>query len=118
MVGPDVPREPPFLGFAWGGVSLDPFLVRPPPTYLRPSSWPLLDRWLVSAACWLLAVGSAALGRVDREDARVTAGLLALAGAVNASVAASFGVQPTRTAYVGSVALRAAAAWRYRAVTG
>ena len=110
----------PFLRFAWGGVSLDPALfVRLLPTYVGLSGSPLLWRWLLASACWLCALGSAALGWAGREDARVTVGLLALAGAVDASVALSFGVGPSRTAYpVGSLVLWTVAAWRYRAATG
>ena len=108
--------SPPFLRFAWAGVSLDPVpVVRLLPTYVGLSGSPLLGRWLLSSTCWLCALASAALGWIDREDARVTAGLLVLAGAVNASVALSFGVQPSRSGYpVGSLVLWAVAAWRYR----
>lgn len=115
FVGSDVP----FLRFAWGGLSFTPVVTpRFLPTYFALSRYPLLWRWAVASACWLLAVGSAALGVVGREDARVTAGLLALAGAVNASVAFRFGLQPLRTAYpVGTLALWAVAAWRYRVWT-
>ncbi|WP_049947471.1 hypothetical protein [Candidatus Halobonum tyrrellensis] len=96
-------------------MSLAPVLfVRPLPTYLGLSGSPLLWRWMLASACWLVALGSAALGRVGREDARVTAGLLSLAGAVNASVALSF--RPSRLAVpVGSLVLWGVAAWRYRA---
>ena len=104
----------PFLRFAWGGASLDPVVVQLLPTYLRLSGSPLVWRWALASACWLCALCSAALGRVGREDPRVTAGLLVVAGAVNAGVAVSFGVQPSRTAYpVGSLALWTVAAWRY-----
>ena len=107
----------PFLRFAWGGLSFTPVVyARTLPEYLALSGSPLVVPWTVAAVCWLLAVASAALGFADREDPRVTAGLLVLAGAVNASVAVQFGIQPLRTAYpVGTVALWAVAAWRYRA---
>ncbi|QZY00534.1 TIGR04206 family protein [Halobaculum rubrum] len=107
----------PFLRFAWGGLSFTPVLyARTLPGYLALSGSPLLVPWVVAAACWLLAVASASLGLVDREDLRVTAGLLVLAGAVNASVAVRFGLQPLRTGYpVGTLVLWAVAAWRYRA---
>jgi uncharacterized protein (TIGR04206 family) len=109
----------PFLRFAWGGLSFTPVVyARTLPEYLALSGSPLVFPWVVATACWLLAVASASLGLADREDPRVTAGLLVLAGAVNASVALRFGIQPTRTAYpVGTVALWAVAAWRYRAWT-
>ncbi|WP_435063645.1 TIGR04206 family protein [Halobaculum sp. EA56] len=107
----------PFLRFAWGGLSLTPVVyARTLPEYLALSGSPLLVPWVLAALCWLLAVGSAGLGFAGREDPRVTAGLLALAGAVNLSVALRFGVQPLRTGYpVGTLALWAVAAWRYRA---
>ncbi|WP_435146450.1 hypothetical protein [Halobaculum sp. P14] len=105
-----------FLRFAWGGVSLDPVVARTLLTYLAYSSSPLLGRWVAAAACWLLAVGSAALGFVDAEDGRVTAGLLAVAGAANVVVASSFAASPAQRTYpVGSLLLWAVAAWRYRA---
>ncbi|MFC7097583.1 TIGR04206 family protein [Halobaculum marinum] len=109
----------PFFRFAWGGLSLTPVVTpRLLPTYFGLSRYPLLYRWALASLCWLLAVGSAALALVDREDPRVTAGLLVLAGAVNASVALSFGLQPLRTGYpVGTLALWAVAAWRYLAWT-
>ncbi|MXR41829.1 TIGR04206 family protein [Halobaculum sp. WSA2] len=107
----------PFLRFAWGGLSFAPVLyARTLPEYLALSGSPLLVPWIVAAACWVLAVASASLAFVGREDPRVTAGLLVLAGAVNASVAVRFGLQPVRTGYpVGTLALWAVAAWRYRA---
>ncbi|QZP36779.1 TIGR04206 family protein [Halobaculum magnesiiphilum] len=109
----------PFLRFVWGGLSFTPVIyARTLPEYLALSGSPLLVPWVVAAACWLLAVASASLALVDREDPRVTAGLLVLAGAVNASVALRFGIQPSRTGYpVGTLALWAVAAWRYRAWT-
>jgi len=107
----------PFLRFAWGGLSFSPVLyARTLTEYLALSGSPLLVPWVVAAACWVLAVASASLALVGREDPRVTAGLLVLAGAVNASVAVRFGLQPVRTGYpVGTLALWAVAAWRYRA---
>ncbi|UIP00263.1 TIGR04206 family protein [Halobaculum sp. CBA1158] len=109
----------PFLRFVWGGLSFTPVIyARTLPEYLALSGSPLVFPWVVAAACWLLAVASASLAFLDREDPRVTAGLLVLAGAVNASVAVRFGIQPLRTGYpVGTVALWTVAAWRYRAWT-
>jgi uncharacterized protein (TIGR04206 family) len=71
--------------------------------------------WPLGVVLWLAAVASAALGAaIGREDPRVTAGLLVLAGVTQLSVAVSFSVQPTRTAYpTGTVALWAVAWWRY-----
>ena len=109
----------PFLRFAWGGLSFTPALyARTLPEYLALSGSPLVLPWVVAAGCWLLAVASASLAFIDREDPRVTAGLLVLAGAVNASVAVRFGLQPLRTGYpVGTIVLWAVAAWRYVAWT-
>lgn len=109
----------PFLRFAWGGLSFTPVVyARPLSTYFDLSRTPELWRWAFASGCWLLSVASAATGLADREDPRVTAGLLVLAGAVNASVAVRFGLQPLRTGYpVGTLALWGVAAWRYRAWT-
>ncbi|MFC7070942.1 TIGR04206 family protein [Halobaculum lipolyticum] len=110
----------PFLRFVWGGLSFAPVVyARTLADYLALSGSPLLVPWVIAACCWLLAVASAALGFLDREDPRVTAGLLVLAGAVNASVALRFGLQPLRSGYpVGTVALWAVAAWRYLSSVG
>lgn len=42
---------------------------------------PAVTPWLVGALLYAMALGSAALALVDREDRRLTAGLLFLAGA-------------------------------------
>ncbi len=109
----------PFLRFAWGGLSFTPVLyARTLIEYLALSGSPLVLPWVVATGCWVLAIASASLAFLDREDPRVTAGLLVLAGAVNASVAVRFGIQPLRTGYpVGTLALWGVAAWRYRAWT-
>ncbi|WP_277554238.1 hypothetical protein [Halobaculum limi] len=105
----------PFLRFAWGGLSFTPIVYpRPLPTYFALSQYPLLYRWALASMCWLLALVSAALAFRDREDPRVTAGLLVLAGALNAAIALQFSIQPLRTEYpVGTLALWAVATWRY-----
>ena len=83
------------LVFAWGLVSedvrpdrlvhvltLDAYLFEHTP---GPRSLPEhLLAWPVGAGCYALAVASAAAGLVDREDPRLTAGLL-LVGAVSAT---------------------------------
>ncbi|MGM0592310.1 MAG: TIGR04206 family protein [Halobacteriota archaeon] len=63
--------------------------------------------WPLSVALYGLALASAALGVViGREDERVTAGLLVLAGVAQLSFAQGFSAQPGRFALpVGSVAL-------------
>lgn len=102
-----------FLRFAWGGVSFEPaFVVAPLWTYPVASA-PLLTQWTVATGCWLAAVASALTGLAGREDARLTAGLLGVAAAVNLLVAVSFGVQPGRVAYpTGSLAALFVAGWR------
>lgn len=105
-----------FLRFAWGGVSFEPALtvqwLWAYPLFAGP---PVLVQWVTAAGCWLLALASAASAGVGLEDRRVTVGLLALAGVVNALVALEFGVQPTRTGYpTGSLAVWLVAGWHLR----
>jgi uncharacterized protein (TIGR04206 family) len=71
--------------------------------------------WPLSVGLWLLALGSAALGvTVGREDVRVTAFLLVLAGVAGLSVSTGFSVQPYRTGYpVGPLATWLVAWWFY-----
>jgi uncharacterized protein (TIGR04206 family) len=71
--------------------------------------------WPVGVGCYLLALLSAAVGAVTgREDVRVTAGLLALAGVATLSLVGGFSTQPGRVAYpVGTLALWAVAWWCY-----
>lgn len=72
--------------------------------------------WLVADALYLLAVGSAAAGLFGREDRRVTAGLLVLAGVSVAWSAADLSYALRRTAVpVGTVVLFGVAYWTYAA---
>ncbi len=93
-----------FVRFVWGGLSFRPAVVAQP-LWAYPPAAPLVSRWLVAAGCWVGAVVSVAAGLFDREDRRLTAGLLVVAAVANASVAVVFGVQPTRVGYpLGSLA--------------
>ncbi len=78
------------------------------PAYLR--AWP------ASVGLYLLALCFAAAGAATgRDDRRVTAGLLALAGTAHISLALGFSVQPGRYAVpTGTLVLGAAAWWYYR----
>jgi uncharacterized protein (TIGR04206 family) len=71
--------------------------------------------WPLSVGLWLLALGSATVGvAVGREDVRVTAFLLVLAGVAALSVSTGFSVQPYRTGYpVGPLAAWLVAWWFY-----
>ena len=107
--------------FPWGLLNLDPPGVTPLYDYLFRYTAGLPDyilAWPVSVGCYLLALASVAVGvAAGREDVRVTAGLLVLAGLAHLSVASGFAVQPGRTGYpAGTVALWAVAAWHWPAV--
>jgi len=101
--------------FAWGLLGLDPLSVTTLPDFLDAAGAlpDYIESWPLSVGLWLAAVASATLGAVtDRGDARVTAGLLIVAGAVAIDLSTGFSVQPGRTAYpTGTVGLWAVAAW-------
>jgi len=71
--------------------------------------------WPISVLLWGVAVVSAAVGyATGREDPRVTALALVLAGVAQLSVAVGFSVQPYRTAWpLGTLALWTVAWWFY-----
>lgn len=74
------------LVFAWGLVTPDPFHLVTLPDYLRYAGGTAalprrLFAWPTSVLLFLAAFASAAAGVAGREDRRLTAGLLALAGA-------------------------------------
>jgi len=70
--------------------------------------------WPLGVGLWLLALGSAALGLVDREDRRVTAGLLALVGLTQLQFALGWGSLPRRTAIpVATITTLALVWWVY-----
>jgi len=110
---------PPGFVFAWGLVTFDSvtflweFLFRHTmglPDYIL--AWPL------SVGCYLLALGSVLGGALfDREDPRVTAGLLAAAGIAQLTLARGFSVQPGRTAWpLGTLACWLVAWWVYAGI--
>lgn len=104
------------LLFPWGLVNADPLGVTTLYHFLFVYTAGLPDfvlAWPLSVALYLLALASAGLGAaVDREDARVTGGLLVLAGVAQLSVASGFSFQPGRTAYPLGTAALWAVAWR------
>ncbi|MFB6218833.1 MAG: TIGR04206 family protein [Halobacteriaceae archaeon] len=102
--------------FAWGLATLDPPGVTTLPAYVRLAGGTpgYVAAWPLAAGLWALALASTLAGVRGREDARVTAGLLALAGVAALPLSLSFAVQPGRTAYpVGTAALWAVAAWSW-----
>ncbi|AZH25141.1 TIGR04206 family protein [Haloplanus aerogenes] len=111
--------RPPGFVFAWGLLNVDPVSV----TFL----WDFLFRytmglpdyilaWPLSVACYGAALASAFAGHLlDRDDPRVTAGLLAAAGVAQLSLARGFSFQPGRTAWpLGTLACWLVAWWVYR----
>jgi len=77
---------------------------------------PYLRAWGIGVCLYLGAATSAASGAVfDREDRRLTAGLLVLAGLTQLSLAHGFGRQPGRFAVpVGTVCCLAVVWWFHR----
>jgi len=107
--------------FAFGLVDLNPAVdpttrVLPLPDLLRyggglPRNPELLP---ASVVLYLAALASAAAGPVGREDTRLTAGLLVLAGVTHLGVAHAFLHRPGYTAVpLGAVVLVALAWWFY-----
>lgn len=107
------------LVFPWGLVNTNPPAVVDLPSYLfvytaGPGSLPdRLTAWPESALLFGLAVGSASLAAVGREDSRITAALLGLAGVVHFRVALGL-IRLGETAIpVGPALLLGAAWWAY-----
>ena len=75
-----------------------------------------LRAWPASVGLYALALLAAGGGAVSgADDRRVTAGLLALAGVAQVSLAVGFSAQPGRVALpTGTLALWGAAWWYYR----
>jgi uncharacterized protein (TIGR04206 family) len=110
--------RPPTFVFAWGLVNLNPLGVTVLWDFLFRYTAGLPDyilAWPLSVACYLAALASALGGRLfDREDPRVTAGLLAAAGVAQVSLARGFSVQPGRVAWpLGTLACWLVAWWVY-----
>lgn len=109
-------HEPTFL-FAWGLVGIAPPTVTFLWEFLSVTTGlpAYLQAWPLSVLCYCLALASAFAGvRWDREDPRVTAGLLAAAGVAQVTLASGFSVQPGRTAWpLGALACWGVALWLY-----
>jgi uncharacterized protein (TIGR04206 family) len=98
-------------------VDVAPLGITTLPGFLAASGGPLpahLLAWPVATLCYLGALASALAGRWDREDRRLTAGLLALAGVALVRFVGGVSVQRAITAFpLGSGLLLAAAAAEY-----
>ncbi|WP_225334637.1 TIGR04206 family protein [Halomicrobium urmianum] len=104
------------LVFAFGLVDPDPFSLTTLYHYVFAYTRGLpeyLLAWPVGVCLYLGALASAAVGHLTgREDHRITAGLLVLAGLTQLSFAWGFSRQPGRYAVpVGAVALFAVVWW-------
>ncbi|MFB6160147.1 MAG: TIGR04206 family protein [Haloferacaceae archaeon] len=108
--------------FPWGLVTVPPLHVTTLADYLFVYTAGLPDyilAWPTSVLLYALALASASAGLLDREDPRVTGGLLALVGVAQLSVAWGFSVQPARTAWPTGTLACWAVAWRcYRPLVG
>ncbi len=104
------------LVFAWGLVNLDPLHLTTLPDYLFVYTRGLPRRllaWPVSVLLYLLALGSALLGLVGREDGRVTGGLLVFAGVSGLQFALGMTRRGLVVVPVGVVLVWTAAWWFY-----
>jgi len=73
-----------------------------------------IEAWGIGVAVYLIGLGSALAGLVDREDPRVTAGLLTVAALTQLSVFAGFDRRIGYTAIpVGTVVLLTVVWWYY-----
>jgi uncharacterized protein (TIGR04206 family) len=98
------------VGGAWTVVHpLGLFNLTPPRNFVFVYSYlferttgvpPFFELWPVGIVVYAAALGSAALGLLDREDQRLTAGLLVLVGLTQFSVTWEFLTLPTRQGYV------------------
>lgn len=104
--------------FAWGLLNTNPVNVTTLFDFLFRYTQGLPEyilAWPVGVGCYLVAVASAVVGAVTgREDRRLTAAALVLAGATQLELARGFSVQPGRTAWpLGTVLLWAVAGYVY-----
>ena len=96
--------------FAWGLFNTNPPNVTTIWDFLLRFTMGLPDyilAWPLGVACYLVAVASAAFGAVTgREDVRLTAVALGLAGLTQLQLARGFSLQPNRVAWpLGTVVL-------------
>lgn len=105
---------PPTVRFVWGMVSLDPFSTSTLVAYVQFSRASIVFDWLLAAGLFALALAATLIEAVlDRRDGRVAAGLLALSGLANLSVAWAFSAQPGRFAVPIGTAVLGYVAWRW-----
>jgi uncharacterized protein (TIGR04206 family) len=104
----------PGLRFVWGMVSFEPLAASTLFAYLAFGGAPIVFDWTLAAGFFVLAVlATAAEALTNSRYGRVAAGLLALAGIVNLSVAWTFSIQPGRTALSIGTVLLWYVAWRW-----
>jgi uncharacterized protein (TIGR04206 family) len=109
------------LLFPWGLVNSNPWHLTDLPAYLTVytrgfrSLPPRLQAWPLATGLYLLAVGGGVLSvsRPEWGDARVTAGLLALAGAVHLQATLGLARIGERSLPVGAVLAFGVAWWVY-----
>jgi uncharacterized protein (TIGR04206 family) len=97
-------------------VALDPLHVTTLPDYLFVYTRGLPQRllaWPIAVLLYLVAVGSALLGSVRREDGRVTGGLLVFAGVSHLRFTLGLGRPGLLAIPVGTILLWTGAWWFY-----
>jgi uncharacterized protein (TIGR04206 family) len=103
--------------FAWGLLNTNPVNVTTLSAFVRYTQGlpEYILVWPVGVTCYLVAVASAVVGVVaGREDRRLTAAALVLAGVTQLELARGFSVQPGRVAWpLGTVLLWAVAGYVY-----
>ncbi|SFR46889.1 TIGR04206 family protein [Halogeometricum limi] len=104
--------------FAWGLLNTNPLQVTTLYDFLFVYTMGLPDyiySWPLSVVVYLSALAFAVVGpRVGYVDRRVVAGLLAVAGVLQLTLAQGFSVQPNRTAWpLGTVVMFGVAAYVY-----
>lgn len=111
-----IARGTPTLVFAFGLYNFDPAsLTTITDYYFRFTAGlpQFLIAWGLGVLCYLLALGSALLGLVWREDRRLTGALLVLAGLTEAGVSLGFMRRPGYLAVPVGTILLWLVAWRY-----
>ncbi|SEO38493.1 TIGR04206 family protein [Halogranum amylolyticum] len=104
--------------FPWGLLTVDPLHVTTLADFLLFTQGlpDYILAWPLGVACYLVAVGSVAVGAATgREDARLTAVALVLAGVTQLELARGFSTQPGRVAWpLGALLLWGVAWYVYR----